>query len=1392
MSSEVLVEKYCGKGDYVYEENYVCSSGCMSGACVQIDLEISIATLKDKYLVGEKIELTDPPEVEGSNFGISGNVVESHSEEDETEFVYPSFASDFSDEDYYLNQVVSNEREIIRSVSGNNLGSQENIFEGFRGFEQLSQKFEGYLVEFEEEPVLKIRNEIIKEIERKEKVEAERGDFVNSVVDLVVDDSEDLKSKMASKLEKQKGEIVLRRESFREELKSEGISENIVVKSFENVFSGVVVKEITLEEKGKIEKLRGVKRVTPNFEVHAFLDESVPLIGADDVWEIPDTFNPSPVGTYNYVNEEGDTIIPIQTYLTGEGITIAIIDTGIDYTHGDLGGCFGVGCKVVGGYDFVNNDSDPMDDHGHGTHCAGISSGDGVLKGVAPDSKLYGFKVLDEGGSGYSDWIIAGIERSIDLDGDGIIMENENDYVDIISLSLGGWGNPSDSMSQAIDNVVEAGIVAVIAAGNDGPFFESIGSPGTSRKAITIGASNKLDTIASFSSRGPIIWQDSFGELKSLMKPDVTAPGVNICSSQWEDAWTENECIDTEHTAISGTSMATPHVAGAIALIKQAHPDWTPEEIKFALRNTVVDIGEAVNVQGQGRIDVLDSVQLSNKPLIAQLSPLEYNPLGQIDISGTAKGDNLFGHYTIYYSVKDSGNWNLICSGINQVEEGVLCEDFDTDQLIDGEYEIKLIVTKIYGGQSLDFGVFEIDNVKVFEPLNNDVYRGGDFLNISLEILNPSYSLQSITVYDENNVSFDFLGSQINDSFYIWNTFGLETGFYNLVLNFSFNGDYVEEKVENIYLDTRIKEGWPVRIDFEEFFWKGFISPIAVDLNNDGVNEIVAVFAGDGVNTFSKLQVYSQEGSILWSRQLSGSTRSFPSFSLGDLNNDGLIEIIFLNPLWLDNLALGVLNYDGTLLWTKNISNDFDPKILVSDLDSDGNKEIIIRGRFLLDEFGNPSSPKMTILDNGGQIISSWDLPISSFGDSIGGNPALGNFDDDSDLEIVLGTSLPNSLETNKGAVFVYNFDGSIVDGWPRYMNGIPQFSSPAIGDINNDGFDDVVIGSFSVNSSDVSSGGVYALNRNGSLLDGWPIMQGESFFSGISLGDINQNGFLEILSDSWTFPGIRKNNLYSYEGSVLEGWPIEISSKGQGRYFSNVFGDVNGDGNIDVLISINNFNSYLNSSFESNGLYAFDFNGSLLEGFPFFVESTQYPPQIFRGDNGNFHLLISSNIDHDMHLDKPKNRASIYVWELEALYNQETMGWPMFQHDSQHTGCYNCPEFIPRPQSKIVNNNDFDVTGNLKMELQKKASFVSSKNSSSVWDGVELVTNQQVIIPANGLIKLDVGGNYGWNLQNVSTNVPGDYRVYVSFEFGNQSIEAVWDLEVVSSSKEVDSVVGF
>ncbi|MEA3254996.1 MAG: S8 family serine peptidase [Candidatus Altiarchaeota archaeon] len=281
----------------------------------------------------------------------------------------------------------------------------------------------------------------------------------------------------------------------------------------------------------------------------------------------------------------------VQNYLgyTGKNVTVAVIDTGIDYNHSDLGGCFGSGCRVKDGYDFVNGDSDPMDDNGHGTHCAGIVSANGGVTGVAPDANLLAVKVLDSGGSGTTSGLLAGIDWAV------------ANGADVISLSLGSSEQPNDGLSPLnliVNAAVKKGVNVVIAVGNEGPGTGTISYSASAEKVISVGASNDKgtvrindDTIPDFSCRGP----SAFGRFD----PDLVAPGVGIYST-WPGGG---------YYSASGTSMATPHVAGVAALLLEYSGGLTPDEIKSLLIHSTGGISGHVFESGTGLINVTRAIE---------------------------------------------------------------------------------------------------------------------------------------------------------------------------------------------------------------------------------------------------------------------------------------------------------------------------------------------------------------------------------------------------------------------------------------------------------------------------------------------------------------------------------------------------------------------------------------------------------------------------------------------------------------------------------------------------------------------------------------------------------------------------------------------------------------
>jgi subtilisin family serine protease len=415
--------------------------------------------------------------------------------------------------------------------------------------------FDGYIIEFVEDSLLEFKNVLRKRI----------NDFIIKFSDSSKD------SFLKTQIQNHKDKLITIQNQVKAEiLKLLGSDDTEIFSSeFFEVFNGISIKNIPEEIIQKIKDIPNVKDVLPNTKITAQLDESVPLINAAQTWKCKDSLNRN---------------------LTGKGITIAFLDTGVNYLHPDLLDNY----ISNGSFDFVNNDTDPMDDNGHGTHVAGIACGTGKSSnyryvGVAPNAKFYSMKILDESGSGDLETFIAGMQRALDPNNDG----NTSDHVDIISLSIGTEqsGDPNDKFCQIVDELVEEGIVVVIAAGNNGPETQSITSPGCSIKGITVGSVNKNDEISYSSSRGPIQYNGEY-----ISKPDLVAPGVKIFSCDYRGGYRYDQ----------GTSMATPHVAGAVALLLQANPNYSPKEVKNILKDNAKNLHLDNNIQGAGRIDILN------------------------------------------------------------------------------------------------------------------------------------------------------------------------------------------------------------------------------------------------------------------------------------------------------------------------------------------------------------------------------------------------------------------------------------------------------------------------------------------------------------------------------------------------------------------------------------------------------------------------------------------------------------------------------------------------------------------------------------------------------------------------------------------------------------------
>ncbi|MFI5349606.1 MAG: S8 family peptidase [Elusimicrobiota bacterium] len=251
----------------------------------------------------------------------------------------------------------------------------------------------------------------------------------------------------------------------------------------------------------------------------------------------------------------------------GQGVKVVVIDTGLDMTHPDLAG------NIKGGWNAITKTNDFNDDHGHGTHCGGniaaLDNEIGIV-GVAPKADLYGVKVLDANGSGTFDDVIAGMQWAVD------------NHMEVASMSLGA-SQGNQALADMVAAMKKGGVTLVAAAGNSGA---AVGFPGGYPEAIAVAASDSNDQLASFSSRGPEVAE--------------IAPGVNVFSLS------KNGGYET----MSGTSMATPHVAGLAVLYVATHKGATPDQVRAGLASASTALSGVIpEGQGAGLPDAVSLVK---------------------------------------------------------------------------------------------------------------------------------------------------------------------------------------------------------------------------------------------------------------------------------------------------------------------------------------------------------------------------------------------------------------------------------------------------------------------------------------------------------------------------------------------------------------------------------------------------------------------------------------------------------------------------------------------------------------------------------------------------------------------------------------------------------------
>ncbi|MDD2731969.1 MAG: S8 family serine peptidase [Candidatus Pacebacteria bacterium] len=1075
-------------------------------------------------------------------------------------------------------------------------------------------------------------------------------------------------------------------------------------------------------------------------------------------------------------------------------IVIAIIDTGVDWQHEDLiNNIWTNGDEIqnngvdddnngyiddIMGWDFTNTsrqsyciddclgeDNNPMDEYGHGTHCAGIAAGvSNNGKGIA--GVCHNCRIMSLRAAGLADSEIA-----------NAIYYAADNGANVISMSFGGYDD-SDTIRDAVDYAYSKNVVLVAAAGNDS--YESVLYPACYDGVISVAATSSQDKRA---------WFSSFGYLT-----DVAAPGVDIISTMKDDSQIAIKNpfskVANGYWKLSGTSMATPYVAGLAGLILSKKSNWTVNQVEMILKEGVDASNEDRYYIGAGRVNI-------NKAL-----EIDYLNTGKLSITSKPSDANVF--------VKHLDTGKFVYLGktplLTELLPGMRDLKVTKEDYLDKTTKVIITSEKTTTSNiTLDLAP------KLIFPLNNDVFRAGDiiqirgtapgpnFKNYKIEYENISYSVWSsegITLIDGGTKPI------IEGVLASWDTSKITTaGYYKIKLTLIKNDNtFFLKYIDYIHLDPTLKKGWPQYVNYDfynqqfgsqvltnsKFFtlisnnknginnsnsvntikvdeskninltdyystnyhWAGFLEPVAADINKDGYKEIIVAKGGK-----PEILVYNHKGDLLWKAVFGANNEyltglNIPIPLVGDIDNDGYDEIIEYN---YTQRRLYVYNHDGSLLWSASMpSEELKPTMLMADLNLDGNKEIVFKGN-------DAKSEKMVIVNKNGNIISQWNLPPITFGAAIVSSPAVGNFDNDPELEIVsagpsekAGFDYSKNEWINEGIIYVYNLDGSIVSGWPRLVPG-EIFSSPVVADIDNNGKEDIVVGLlYSSNVGyDPRYGGLYAFDRNGNILPGFPFRKGELFWSTPSLGDIDNDGDLEIAVNQLGY----STYLIHHDGTLLNGWP---EYTGWDSYYSSIMGDINNDNLLDILTTT------------GTDVYAWNFNGTEVNGFPKYAEIWAEAPAVIADidNDGKLELIASSDGDRDF--VKSKLRNSIYVWELDGEYKSKNITWPSFMHDNQRTGRYT---------SNLVShykfeNNTQDSSGSNHGTASGNPEYTEGKSGKAIkLDGID----DYVKIPYNPSLYSDTMTISFWAKSNKSDYAINSYPISMWDYATNKRMWAVY-----------------
>jgi len=954
----------------------------------------------------------------------------------------------------------------------------------------------------------------------------------------------------------------------------------------------------------------------------------------------------------------------------GDGIVVAIVDTGLDYNHPDIaanvwtnpGEIAGNGIDDdrngfiddVRGWDFVGasylnptQSNDPIDHQGHGTHVAGTiaavgNNGVGVI-GVAWHARVMPVKALDDHGQGPESALAPAI------------MYAANNGADIISASWGG-PSPSQSIAEAIDYSYNLGVVFVAAAGNSSEDALNF-YPAANPEVITVAATDPFDNLASFSNFGS--------------KIDVAAPGVDILSLQANGTNLGTQ-VAPGYTRASGTSMAAPHVSGLAALILSQHPTYTNEDVRQVLRNSTVDLGTAgFDLKfGYGRIDASNALGVPAVLEARILSPSGNTQLiAPTVVSGFARGSTFTSYILEYGSGTLPTSWTTFQTSSAPVTDGTL-GTFDATTVADGFYTIRLTVFSSTSAKFTDRVLIQVHGNFITQPAppraptsatsfkNGAIISvlgsatGANFQYYSLEWapgLNPigGYSTTGINIANSD-------GTQpvINKLLGTWDTTGIaQAGFYTIRMTVT-TSSFTTTVLTMVYLQPDLlSNAWP------HFLFQGpyFSSGVVPAANADGSQRLVLSSPNNG-----------DELGHFWTFSLNGDLRlaNLPGFgafhqpSVADLDGQPGEEVVVSNPG-----AIQVFHEDGT-----STAFTLDPSIdlmksqeVIEDLDGDSQFEVITAG----DNYDTNMQQIYAWRPNGDLLNGNFPLQVSDLNSFIGWynrqRLLVGDFNGDGKKEIVVWEGLASSSFTlrmfsNSGSPINWNFPA---------INGIPFAMAAA--DLDHNNKLEIILVVYTGNTVFV-----HVFQPDGTERPGWPY----SFFSStttnqsfLAVADLNRNGNYEIVYSHETALYV-----FNADGTIFPGsWPLTTTAPGFGAV---VIGDINGDGAPEIVTTRTNVASTSDPFFINGAQYydqrllAIRKDGTILNNWQLTgmngYDSYVYPlPSI-----GDFNQdgLTDIAVAYEVTGPGPSVPGVVTLINTGANFNAALNDWPLSHQNARNT----------------------------------------------------------------------------------------------------------------------------